>query len=48
MEGKEWVWENGILREKTIHDYKQTIEKTSSKDLAETKMRVFEDFISKL
>ena len=48
MEGKEWVWENGILREKTISDYKQTIEKTSSKDLAEMKMRVFEDFISKL
>ena len=48
MEGKEWVWENGILREKTINDYKQIIEKTSSKDLAEAKMRVFEDFISKL
>ena len=48
MEGKEWVWENGILREKTISDYKQIIEKTSSKDLAEAKMRVFEDFISKL
>ena len=48
MEGKEWVWENGILREKTINDYKQIIEKTSSKDLDEAKMRVFEDFISKL
>ena len=48
MEGKEWVWDNGILREKTIHDYKQSIEKTSSKDLAEMKIRVFEDFISKL
>jgi hypothetical protein len=48
MEGKEWVWENGILREKTISDYKQTIEKTSSKDLAEMQIRVFEDFISKL
>ena len=48
MEGKEWVWENGILREKTINDYKQIIEKTSSKDLTEAKMRVFEDFISKL
>ena len=48
MEGKEWVWQNGILREKTINDYKQIIEKTSSKDLAEAKMRVFEDFISKL
>jgi hypothetical protein len=48
MEGKEWVWENGILREKTIADYEQAIKKTSSKDLAEMKMRVFEDFISKL
>ena len=48
MEGKEWVWENGILREKAIADYKQIIEKTSSKDLAETQIRVFEDFISKL
>ena len=48
MEGKEWVWDNGILREKTIADYKQIIEKTSSKDLAEMKLRIFEDFISKL
>ena len=48
MEGKEWVWENGILREKTIAGYEQAIKKTSSKDLAEMKMRVFEDFISKL
>ena len=48
MEGKEWVWDNGILREKTIADYKHVIEKTSSKDLAEQKLRIFEDFISKL
>ena len=48
MEGKEWVWDNGILREKNIYDYKQIIEKTSSKDLAEMQLKVFEDFISKL
>lgn len=48
MEGKEWVWDNGILREKTIASYKQTIQKTSSKDLAEQKLRIFEDFLSKL
>ena len=48
MEGKEWVWDNGILREKNINDYKQIIEKTSSKDLAEMQLKVFEDFISKL
>lgn len=48
MEGKEWVWENGIIREAQIADYKGKIQKASSKDLEEAKMRVFEDFISKL
>ena len=48
MEGKEWVWDNGILREKVISEYERTIRKTSSKDLARVKMQVFEDFISKL
>ena len=48
MEGKEWVWDNGILKERTIDDYKKTIEKTSVKDFTATKLRVFEDFISKL
>jgi len=48
MEGKEWVWENGVIREMQIDTYKKTIQKTSSKDLQKTQMRVFEDFISKL
>ena len=48
MEGKEWVWDNGILREQTIEEYKRTIEKTSSKYLEETALDLFRDFISKV
>lgn len=48
MEGKEWIWDNGVLRESTIDDYRQTIEKTSSKDLEEAKLRVFKDFFARL
>lgn len=48
MEGKEWIWDNGILREKTIADFKNTIQNASSADLNEQKIRVFKEFISKL
>ena len=48
MEGREWVWDNGIIREKNVEDYKQIIEKTSSKDLKMVKLKLFEDFLSKL
>jgi hypothetical protein len=48
MEGKEWVWDNGMLREKTIADYKQIIAETPKEDLTEQKVRIFQDFISKL
>ena len=48
MEGREWVWDNGIIREKTVEDYKEIVEKTSSKDLNMMKLKLFEDFLSKL
>jgi len=48
MEGKEWIWENGVLREAQISEYKDTISTTSRKNLEETKLSVFSDFISKL
>ena len=48
MEGREWVWDNGIIREKTVEDYKEIVEKTSSKDLKVMKLKLFEDFLSKL
>ena len=48
MEGKEWAWDNGIIREATINDYKEVIEEAPSKDLTEAKLKVWSDFLSKL
>lgn len=48
MEGKEWVWNNGVLAERHIASYKNTIKKSSSRELEEAKLEVFRDFISKL
>ena len=31
MEGKEWVWDNGVLREAQVNEYKEEIKKTSIK-----------------
>jgi len=48
MEGKEWVWDNGIIKEVEIEQYKQEIERTKRKALAEAQARVFTDFLKKL
>jgi len=48
MEGKEWVWDNGVIREATINDYKEVIKEAPSKDLTEAKLKVWSDFLSKL
>ena len=48
MEGAEWVWDNGVLREKQIHEYQQVIKKASKRELEESAFRVFKDFLSKL
>ena len=48
MEGKEWVWDNGVLKAKSVEAYKEQIEKTKSSALAQVKPQVFENFLSKL
>jgi hypothetical protein len=48
MEGKEWVWDNGVLKSKTIEEYKSEIERVRRKELTEVKSKIFKDFISKL
>jgi len=48
MESKEWVWENGVIREATVADYKTEIKKASKSDLESVKLKVFESFLSKL
>ena len=47
MEGKEWVWDNGVLKSMEVEKYKEEIERTRRAELAEAKARVFKDFLSK-
>jgi hypothetical protein len=50
MEGKEWVWDNGIIKEMDIESYKKQLEVKYAKQSAraEARVKVFEDFISKI
>ena len=48
MEGKEWIWDNGLLKETKIQEYKNQIEKSSKKDREQTLTKTFEDFIINL
>lgn len=48
MEGKEWVWDNGVIREVDIHEMKKTIERAKRIELAEKNASVFKKFLSKL
>ena len=41
MEGKEWIWDNGLLREQEIQQIKNTIEKSSRKDREQTLVNAF-------
>jgi hypothetical protein len=47
MEGKEWVWDNGILKEAKVDKYRRYIDE-SRRDLETRTLRVFEDFLSNL
>jgi hypothetical protein len=48
MEGVDWIWDNGILKPQEIEQFETEIKKASSNRLAETQMKVFKDFLSKL
>ena len=48
MEGKEWVWDNGLLKETQIQEYKDKIEKSSRKGRENVLVEAFKDFIVKL
>jgi hypothetical protein len=45
MEGAEWVWDNGILKEKQISDMKRQIEESSRRDREKTTLQLFERFM---
>ena len=48
MEGKEWIWDNGMLKSIEVEQYKKQIENTKRADLAEKKASIFNDFLSKM
>ena len=48
MEGKEWVWEGGILREKQIQEIKRSIDNSSRVELEENMLKAFNRFLSNL
>jgi hypothetical protein len=48
LEGKEWIWDNGILKEQQINEYKKQIKKVSKRRLEETTLNAFKDFLSNL
>ena len=48
MEGKQWIWDNGIIRESNIASYKKTLNKTPRRMIDEVATYCFADFLSKL
>ena len=48
MEGKEWVWDNGILKEREVAKYQRYIDGASRRDMEERTLKVFENFLSNL
>jgi len=48
MEGKEWIWDNGVIKEKVINEYCKMIEKASARELEEKAIFAFKDFMSRL
>ena len=49
MEGKEWVWEGNVLREKHCNEVKNSINNLVDQEILEAnKLRLFADFLSNL
>ena len=48
MEGKEWVWNNGILKETKVAKYHSYMNESTRADLEERTLKVFGDFLSGL
>lgn len=48
MEGKEWVWDNGIIKEMDVVEMYDEISKARRNQIEEISLRIFENFLSKL
>ena len=45
MEGREWVWDNGLLKEQQIAQYHNTLKSTPSRKLQAESIKLFADFL---
>ena len=48
MEGKEWAWDNGILKETKVAKYQRYMDNATRKNLEERTLTVFNDFLTGL
>ena len=48
MESREWVWDNGVLKQVDIESWKQQIQEAKRTVLEEKKLEVFKSFLTKL
>ena len=48
MEGKEWVWDNGVLKEAAVAEIKTEIDQATLINLQERKISAFEKFLKSL
>ena len=48
MEGKEWVWDNGVLKESAVAEIKQEIDQATLINIQERKISAFEAFLKSL
>jgi len=48
MEGKEWIWENGLIKEVEISELHDEIKEATTRNLDEVKLRVFRRFMENL
>jgi hypothetical protein len=48
MEGVEWIWDNGILKQEVVESYQTKIKQAPTRELQETAVGIFEDFMRKL
>ena len=48
MESREWVWDNGVLKQVDIESWKQQIQEAKRTVLEEKKLNVFKSFLTKL
>ena len=48
MEGKEWVWDNGILKEAQVAEIKQVLDEATIINLQERKTSAFKSFLQSL